>query len=48
MIAEYGATIGSMLSDLAASFSHMVKSTDALHLFAAVAIFTVVFFLFKR
>jgi hypothetical protein len=48
MIAEYGATIGSILSDLAASFSQMVKSTDALHMFAVVAILTVVCVLFKR
>jgi hypothetical protein len=48
MIAEYGTTIGSMLSDLAASFAITFNSIDPIHLFAAVAVFTVVFVLFKR
>ena len=48
MIAEYGATVGIYLSDLAVSFSDFINSIKSIELFGAIAILVVLFVMFKR
>jgi len=48
MIVEYGATIGTYLSDLTVSFSDFINSIESIQLFGAVAILAVLFVVFKR
>lgn len=48
MIAEYGATIGIYLCELANSFSDFINSIESIELFGALAIFALLFVVFKR
>ena len=48
MLVEYGTTIGIYLSNLAVSFSDFINSIESIELFGAVAIFALLFVVFKR
>jgi hypothetical protein len=48
MIAEYAATVGIYLSDLAVSFSDFINSIKSIELFGTIAVIVVLFVVFKR